>query len=66
MFVIAGTVALAFSVRIQSQHKGEAAKIVEKAKKEKPGLFAPKETYIVRPLFWGGLALIAIGTILQW
>jgi hypothetical protein len=28
--------------------------------------WAPTQTAIIRPLFWGGLVLVSIGTALQW
>lgn len=66
LLTVAGTFALAFSVRTKGQYDGEFSKVVEKAKKENPRLFVPTETYIVRGLFWGGLMLIAFGALLQW
>ncbi len=66
LLTIAGTVALAFSVRTKGQYEGELSKVVERAKKENPGLFVATETYIVRSLFWGGLMLVAVGALLQW
>ena len=61
---IIGTVLLAFSVKVKRQYGGEAAKAVDAAKLRDPSLVEPTETTIVRPLFWFGLALIALGSLL--
>lgn len=66
LLTVAGTIALAFSVRTKGQYEGEIAKVVKKAKKENQGIFVPTETYSIRGLFWGGLTLVAVGVILQW
>jgi hypothetical protein len=66
LLTVFGTAALAFSVRTKSQYAGETAKAVKKAKSKNSHLFVPTETYIVRPLFWGGLGIIALGALLQW
>jgi hypothetical protein len=63
---IAGTVLLAFSVKIKSQYSGDMAGVVDKLKGGNPDLIEPTETRIVRGLFWTGLAFVAIGTLLQW
>jgi hypothetical protein len=66
LLTVVGTVALAFSLRTKSQYTGEIAKVVKKAMRNNSRLFAPTETYIIRPLFWGGLFLVAVGALLQW
>jgi hypothetical protein len=62
---VLGTVLLAFSLKIRRQYEGETAKVVDKMKRSN-GLLEPTETYIIRPLFWLGLGLIASGSLLQW
>ena len=66
LLTVAGSVALACSVRTKGQYEGELSQMVERAKRESPGLFMPTETYFVRGLFWGGLGLVAVGALLQW
>lgn len=66
LLTLAGTAALAFSVQTKRIYEDEMGKVVDKAKKSNPKLFEPTETYIVRWLFRGGLALVALGTLLQW
>ena len=66
LLTILGAIFLAFSVRTRSQYEGETAEAVKKAKKIDPSLFEPTETYIVRALFWGGLVLVSLGSLLQW
>lgn len=65
VFTFLGTVVLAVSLRTKNQYEGEIAKAVEKMRKTQLRLFVPTEAYIARPLFYGGLALIALGTLLQ-
>jgi hypothetical protein len=63
---VLGTAALALSVRIKKQYEGDLGKAVDEMKKQNKRLLEPTETYIVRPLFWFGLGLVAIGALLQW
>lgn len=60
--VLLGTASLAFSIRTLSQYDENILKEIDPDKK----LWAPTQTAIVRPLFWGGLVLVSIGTALQW
>ena len=66
ILTVLGTAAMGFSLRTQGQYEGDAVKAVKKAKQKHTGLFVPTETHIIRPLFWGGLGLVALGAILQW
>ena len=63
ILVLVGTIFLAFSVQAKSQYNG---KLLQELKKAYKNLFVPTETVIIRPRFWGGLALIAAGSMLQW
>ena len=65
LLTFAGTVALAFSIRAKNMYESELGEVVKKLKKVDPSLLEPSEVYIVRGLFRGGLALVAIGTLLQ-
>ncbi len=65
LLVIAGTAFLAFSVRTKKQH--ESGPYLEVAKRAaKMGMIQTTETTIDRRLFWPGLLLVAIGSLLQW
>ena len=64
VLTVAGTVLLAFSVGVSRQYKGKMARIADDLKD--PTMIEPTETRISRPLFWGGLVLVAVGTLLQW
>lgn len=66
LFVLAGTVLLAFSVRVTRQYQGEVAAAVDRMKASDPRLTEPTETTIVTLRFRLGLGLIFIGTALQW
>ena len=63
---VIGTVFLAFSVKVKPQYYGEAARVVDTLKKDDPNMIEPTETFINRIMFWIGLALVAIGSALQW
>lgn len=65
LLAFAGTAALVFSVQTKRTYEGEIGHIVNKSKKENQGLLEPTEAFIVLWLFRGGLALVAIGTLLQ-
>jgi hypothetical protein len=58
-----GAVLLAFSLRVKSQYEGELAKTIRSLLKDGIAL---TETRIIPALFWGGLVLVALGTLLQW
>lgn len=65
LLVIVGTVLLAFSIRPRSQYEsGPAADAAKRAAKK--GMIQPTETTIDRRLFWSGLSLVAVGSLLQW
>ena len=64
VLTIFGTAFLAFSVKVKRQYVGEMAKIVDKLKDG--DTIEPTETSISRWQFWTGLALIAVGSLLQW
>lgn len=66
LLVLAGTIAVAFSVSVRRLYDGEAATAVDRAKREDPGLLEPTEVRILPFWFRGGLALVAVGTALQW
>jgi hypothetical protein len=66
IILVAGTAFLAFSVRVRRQYHGEPARVVDELKRQQPDLIEPTDTYISRPMFWAGLALVAIGSALQW
>ena len=66
VLTIAGTVLLAFSVRIKRQYTGPMAKVADRLKEGNPDLIEPVETRIVRGMFWAGLASVAVGALLQW
>jgi predicted thioredoxin/glutaredoxin len=66
LLTIAGTVLLAFSVRVKRQYSGQMARVADKLKEREPGLVELTETNIVRSMFWAGLTSVAIGTLLEW
>ncbi len=66
VIVVAGTVLLALSVKVNRQYRGQLGKMVDNLKKKDSDFIEPSETRIVRPMFWSGLLLVAIGSILQW
>ncbi len=66
IILVVGTAFLAFSVKVKRQYHGDAARVVDELKKQKPDLVEITETYISRSMFWVGLALVAIGSALQW
>jgi len=66
VLVVAGTVILALSVKVNRQYRGQLGKMVDNLKKKDSDLIEPSETRIVRPMFWFGLLLVALGSILQW
>ena len=66
LLTIAGSVLLAFSVRVKRQYTGPMAKVVDNLKQQDHELVEPTEASIVRPLFWAGLSFIAAGSLLQW
>ena len=64
--VVVGTVLLAVSVKVKRQYNSDLSGTVDKLKEKSPNLVEVTETYISRPLFWSGLTLVAIGSMLQW
>jgi hypothetical protein len=63
---ILGTVLLAFSLKSENQYSKHQNRIeIEKWAKSNDG-FLPTYTRIDNRLFYIGLALIAIGSLLQW
>jgi predicted thioredoxin/glutaredoxin len=66
LLTIAGTVLLAFSVKVKRQYSGKMARVADKLKEREPALVELTETNIVRSMFWAGLASVAIGTLLEW
>ena len=66
LLTVCGAFALAFAVRTRSQYSGEQKDVIDFIKKADPSFWEPTEVTIVRPLLWGGLVLISIGTLLQW
>ena len=63
--VLIGTFLLAFSVKVKRMYKGDMANVVDRLKKLHH-IVEPTETYIRPGLFWFGLFLVAVGSILQW
>ena len=66
IIVVVGTYVLARSVKVKRQYCDDAARDVDRVKKQQPEVVELTETHISRPLFWWGLALVAIGSALQW
>ena len=66
ILVVLGTILLAFSLKVTPQYSGDAARAVDQLKKDRPDLIELTETYIIRWRFWTGLALVALGSLLQW
>jgi len=64
--VILGTVFLSFSVKVKRQYIRELSQTVDEIKSKSPDIIELTETYISRKLFWLGLFLVAIGSLLQW
>jgi uncharacterized membrane protein len=65
LLTFVGTVAVAFSVRARPQYEGEMGRVVKKLTRGWR-LVQPTETTVLQFPFYGGLALIAIGVVLQW
>ena len=64
--VLAGTFMVAYSVRIKDQYgDGPMADAVKQAQKRYPNIFAPADVKMNVAVFRGGLALIFVGTLLQ-
>ncbi len=66
ILVVLGTILLAFSLKVTPQYTCDAARAVDQLKKDRPDLIELTETYIIRWRFWTGLALVALGSLLQW
>lgn len=66
IFSIMGTVFLAFSVKTETQYRGDKfmEDCVDRARKDNG--FVPTYTYIDKKLFITGLLFVAIGSLLQW
>ena len=65
LFTLAGTVALAFSIRVKNGDKGDPVRKLIAVSKQKLLLTEPSDIQIIRLRFYGGLTLIFIGTMLQ-
>jgi len=67
IFVVAGTAFLAFSVRVKRQPHDEFASVVDALKKKYGNdILELTDTSINRFMFWFGLVLVALGSLLQW
>jgi hypothetical protein len=74
IITIIGTILLAFSLRIQSQfglgtfvdEAGDIAVVPNDGEEDTKKAIFPTYTYINKWLFWGGLFLVAVGSLLQW
>ena len=64
--VIVGTALLAYSVKVKRQYSGNMSHIVDNLKEQDPALLEPTETSIDITRFRSGLALVAIGSLMQW
>ena len=65
LLVIAGTVPVAFSVHPKNQYDKDLMKDIKRSPLRK-SLISPTEVTTIRSLLWGGLVLIALGTLAQW
>ncbi len=62
----AGAILSAFSVQTNRQYDGQLADVVDAAKRKNPNLVEPTETTIKAWRLRTGLALVAMGSFLQW
>ena len=63
ILLFAGTVFLAYTVRVRRQYEDE--KMLDRIKQERPEIIELTETNIIRQRFRMGLLLVILGTLLQ-